>query len=293
MIGADRHTRNSVGFVLRRRIGRQSTATIEGPMDRDNWILSERRGAAGIITINRPDVFNAWDRGMLLRAEEMLGEFERDPAVHAVILTGAGPKAFLAGGDIADLNTRRSIAHYTDMAEVIHRVYRRFERCEKVTIGAINGLALGGGFEILLCLDFRLLADHARLGLPEINLGIFPGAGGTQRLIRQIPLCKAKELLLLGESISAEQALSLGLANRVVPRDDLMTEALALAEKIATKSPLVVKMIRELTLNGADMPLNSALYYEKSMISLAFESEDKGEGCSAFLDKRPPRFTGR
>lgn len=262
-------------------------------MDNSNWILAEKRGAAGIITINRPDIFNAWDRGMLLRVEEILGEFEHDPAVHAVILTGAGPKAFLAGGDIADLNSRRSIAHYSDMAEIIHRVYRRFETYQKVTIGAINGLALGGGVEIMLCLDFRLLADHARLGLPEINLGIFPGAGGTQRLIRQIPLCKAKEMMLTGEWINAEEAVSLGLANRVVPRAELMDAALALAEKVAAKSPLMIKMIKELTLNGADMPLSAALPYEKAMISLAFESEDKSEGCRAFLEKRQAKFTGQ
>ena len=258
-----------------------------------SWVLAEKIGSAGIITINRPEMFNAWDRDMLLRAEEILGEFERDPEVRAIILTGAGEKAFLAGGDINDLNSRKSIAHYADMAEVIHRVYRRFETCEKVTIGAINGLALGGGVEIMLCLDFRLLADHVRLGLPEINLGIFPGAGGTQRLIRQIPLCRAKEMMLTGDWINAEEAVSFGLANRVVPRGELMEAALELAEKIATKSPLIVKMVKELVLNGADMPLSAALPYEKAMIALAFESEDKTEGCNAFIGKRPAKFKGR
>ena len=259
----------------------------------DDWILTEKRDGAGVITINRPDVYNAWDRDMLLRAEEILDDFERDPDITAIILTGAGEKAFLAGGDINDLNSRKSIAHYTDMAEVIHRVYRRFETCPKVTIGAINGLALGGGVEIMLCLDFRLLAEHVRLGLPEINLGIFPGAGGTQRLIRQIPLCRAKEMLLMGDWINAADAVSLGLANRVVPADQLMNEAFALAAKVATKSPLMVKMIKEVTLHGADMPLSAALPYEKSLISLAFESEDKSEGCNAFLEKRPAKFKGR
>lgn len=259
----------------------------------DHWILTEKRGAAGIITINRPEVYNAWDRDMLLRAERILDDFEGDPEISAVILTGAGEKAFLAGGDINDLNSRKAIAHYTDMAEIIHRVYRRFETCPKVTIGAINGLALGGGVEIMLCLDFRLLAEHVRLGLTEINLGIFPGAGGTQRLIRQIPLCRAKEMLLTGDWISAADAVSFGIANRVVPADQLMTEALALAGKVATKSPLMIKMIKEVTLHGADMPLASALPYEKSMISLAFQSEDKSEGCNAFLEKRPAQFKGR
>ena len=144
----------------------------------DDWILASRNGAAGVITINRPDVYNAWNREMLLKVEATLDEFAADPAIRAVILTGAGDKAFIAGGDIADLESRRGIAHYTDMADVIHRVFRRFETFEKVTIAAVNGLALGGGTEILLCMDIRLLADHARLALPEINLGMFPGAGG-------------------------------------------------------------------------------------------------------------------
>lgn len=262
-------------------------------MDRDSWVLGEKRGVAGIITINRPEAMNAWDRGMLLRAEELLDGFEHDTEVRAVILTGAGPKAFLAGGDIADLNSRGGIAHYTDMGAIINRVFRRFEACPKVTIGAINGLALGGGFEIMLCLDFRLLADHARLGLPEINLGIFPGAGGTQRLIRQLPLCKAKELLLTGDWITADQAVTFGLANRVVPRAELLDAALELARKVAAKPPLIVRMIKELTQAGADMPLNSALQYERAMIALAFEGEDKREGCTAFLEKRQPTFHGR
>jgi enoyl-CoA hydratase len=258
-----------------------------------DWVLVGRNGAAGIITINRPDVYNAWDRDMLLKVEATLDEFAADAAIRAVILTGAGDKAFIAGGDIADLESRRGIAHYGDMSEVIHRVFRRFETFEKVTIAAVNGLALGGGTEIVLCTDIRLLADHARLGLPEINLGMFPGAGGTQRLIRQIPLCRAKELMILGERIGAEEAVALGIANRVVPRANLMDEALAIAAKVATKSPLAVKLIKDSVLNGADMPLSAALPYERALISLAFESEDMHEGCRAFLEKRAAEFKGR
>ncbi len=259
----------------------------------DSWVLVEVRGAAGVITINRPQVHNAWDRDMLLRVEAALGEFEADERVHAVILTGAGEKAFIAGGDIADLESRRGIAHYNDMSEVIHRVFRRFETFPKVTIAAVNGLALGGGTEIILCTDLRLLADHARLGLPEINLGMFPGAGGTQRLIRQVPACRAAEMMLLGEWIDAKEAVSLGLANRVVPRGELMEQALATAEKAATKSPFAVKLIKRAILHGGDMPLSAALSYEQALISLAFESEDMHEGCRAFLEKRPADFKGR
>lgn len=259
----------------------------------DDWVLVERRGAAGIITINRPDVHNAWNRDMLLKIENILDGFQADPAVHTVILTGAGRKAFIAGGDIADLESRRGLSHYGHMGEVIHRMFRRFEAFDKVTIGAVNGLALGGGTEILLCLDIRILEEHARLGLPEINLGMFPGAGGTQRLLRQIPLCKAKELMFLGESIAAPEAVALGLANRVVARGAALAEALAYAQKLAAKSPLALKLIKRALLHGGEMPLGAALAYEHSLIALAFESDDMHEGCRAFLEKRQPAFTGR
>jgi len=258
-----------------------------------DWVLIERKGAAGVITINRPDVYNAWDREMLLKVEAALDDFAVDPDVHAVILTGAGEKAFIAGGDIKDLSSRRGIEHYNDMGEIIHRVFRRFETFDKVTIGAVNGLALGGGTEILLCLDIRILADHARLGLPEINLGMFPGAGGTQRLLRQIPLCRAKELMFTGEWITADEAVNLGLANRVVPAATLMDDALKFAEQIATKSPFALKLIKRALLHGGDMALPAALAYEQSLISLAVESEDMHEGCNAFLEKRPAEFKGR
>jgi len=259
---------------------------------RDEWVLVERKGAAGVITINRPDVHNAWGREQLLCVEQALDQFAVDPEVHAVILTGAGGKAFIAGGDIADLESRRSIDHYNDMGEIIHRVFRRFETYDKVTIAAVNGLALGGGTEILLCVDIRILGEHVRLGLPEINLGMFPGAGGTQRLLRQIPLCKAKELMFTGEWITAQEALALGIANRVVAKEIVMENALAFAQKMATKSPLALKLIKRALLQGGDMPLNAALAYEPSLIALAFESHDMHEGCRAFLEKRPAQFKG-
>jgi enoyl-CoA hydratase len=259
----------------------------------DDWVLVERKGCAGVITINRPDVYNAWDRDMLLTVDAALDDFGADAAVRAVILTGAGDKAFIAGGDISDLESRRGVAHFQDMSEVIHRLYRKFETFDKVTIAAVNGLALGGGTEIILCANIRLLADHASLGLPEINLGMFPGAGGTQRLIRQIPLCRAMEMMVTGERLSATDAVALGLANRVVPRASLMDEALAVAEKVGAKSPFAIKLIKRAVLNGGDMPLSAALAYEQALISIAFESEDMHEGCRAFLQKRRPDFKGR
>jgi enoyl-CoA hydratase len=256
-------------------------------------VLTEVRGAVGVITINRPKVMNALDVPTLLELEAALGELEANGAVRVLVVTGAGEKAFVAGGDIADLDSRQGLAHYQEFAEVVHRVFRRFETCDKPTIGAINGWALGGGTELLLALDLRLLADHAKVGLPEITLGLFPGAGGTQRLSRQVPLCRAKEIMFTGEHVGAADAVAIGLVNRAVPAARLMSEAMALAERIAEKSPLVLKLLKRTLRHGMEMPLGAALAHEQATIGLVLDAQDAHEGCSAFLQKRKPTFTGR
>lgn len=256
-------------------------------------ILTETRGAVGILTINRPKTLNALDIPTVQELERAFGTLESDPAVRVIVLTGAGERAFVAGGDIGDLNSRKGLAHYEEFAEIIHRVFRRIELCDKPTIGAVNGFALGGGTELLLALDLRVLADSAVLGLPEITLGLFPGAGGTQRLIRQISLCKAKELMFTGDRIDAGRAVAIGLANMAVPRESLMDETLKLANRIADKSPLVLKLMKRTLSSGADMAMQAALEHEQAMVSLVLDSEDAHEGCSAFLEKRKPNFKGR
>ncbi|MFA7668190.1 MAG: enoyl-CoA hydratase-related protein [Burkholderiaceae bacterium] len=252
-----------------------------------------RDGAVGLLTINRPETLNALDVPTLHALEAGLDELERDADIRVIVVTGAGDRAFVAGGDIGDLDSRQGLAHYQEFAEVVHRVFRRFEDSDKPTIAAVNGWALGGGTELILSLDLRLVSNKARLGLPEINLGLFPGAGGTQRLMRQIAPCKAKEMMFTGDQISADEAVALGLCNRVVAHEALMEETMALANKIASKSPLVLKLLKRNLRQGQEMPLGAALAHEQAMIGLVLDSADAHEGCRAFLEKRPAEFRGQ
>lgn len=256
-------------------------------------ILTSRDGAVGLITINRPATLNALDVPTLLELERALGDLEADDGVHVIIVTGAGERAFVAGGDIADLDSRQGLAHYLDFAEIVHRVFRRFETCDKPTVAAVNGWALGGGTELVLSLDIRIAADSAKFGLPEINLGLFPGAGGTQRILRQIPACRARELVFTGDQFTAAEAVAWGLVNRAVPKAELMAEAMATAQKIAAKSPLILKLTKRTLRHGAEMPLGASLAYEQAMIGLVLDSRDAHEGCRAFLEKRKAAFTGQ
>lgn len=260
---------------------------------KDEYVTLAVEDRVGLLTINRPETLNALDIPTLSAMEEKFAALEADPDVHVIVFTGAGDRAFVAGGDIADLNSRQGLAHYLDFAEVIHRVFRRIETSDKPTISAINGWALGGGTELLLSTDIRIAADGAKFGLPEITLGLFPGAGGSQRLLRQISPCKARELMFTGDRISAAEALDLGLVNKVVAADELMTETRATAARIAAKSPLILKLLKRTLLHGADMPMPAALAHEQAMIGLVLDSADAHEGCSAFIEKRKPQFEGR
>lgn len=255
-------------------------------------VLIEHHDAVALITINRPETLNALDMATLADLDARVSEAANDPAVRVIVFTGAGNRAFVAGGDIADLDSRQGLAHYLELGERLHSVFRRIETLDKPTICAINGWALGGGTELLLCTDIRIAAQSAKLGLPEINLGLFPGAGGSQRLLRQVSPCKAKELMFTGDRIDAAEALNLGLVNRVVADADVVSEALALAAKIAGKSPLVLKLLKRTLNDGAEMPLPSALRHEQAMIGLVLDTSDAHEGCRAFLEKRAAQFKG-
>lgn len=261
------------------------------PMSEES-ILTRIEDGIAVLTINRPSTLNALDIPTLLAFEKAFGSLERDDVVSVIVITGAGERAFIAGGDIADLNSRRGLAHYQEFAEQIHRVFRKVEACDKPTIAAVNGWALGGGTELLLATDIRILAETAKLGLPEITLGLVPGAGGTQRIIRQMPLCRAKELMFTGDRISAAEAVSLGLANRAVPLASLMEETMITARKIAAHSSLVLKLLKRTLLHGQDVGLSAALAWEQAMASLVLDADDAHEGCSAFLEKRKAVFQG-
>ena len=257
----------------------------------ETLVLYERRGAVALLTINRPQTMNALDMAMLDALEAAVDRAAADKDVRVLVLTGAG-KAFVAGGDIAELNSRNGLRHYFEFGERIHAVFRKIEALDKPTVGAINGWALGGGTELLLCLDIRIVAEGAKLGLPEVTLGMFPGAGGSQRLIRQLAPCKAKELMFTGDRITAAEALSLGLVNRVVPDAEVVEAAMALAERIANFSPVTLTIMKRVIDDGGQMPLTAALHHEQAMIGLLLDSKDAHEGCTAFLEKRPANFTG-
>lgn len=259
--------------------------------DTENPVRLTTDGPIATITFDRPAKLNALDMGVLRALDHALDQIAADPTIQVIIFTGTG-RAFVAGGDIGDLVSRGALDHYNEFAEDVHRIFRRIETLDQPTIGAINGFALGGGTELLLTLDLRILSDKARLGLPEITLGLFPGAGGTQRALRQLAPCRARELMFLGEMIDAETAVQIGLANRVVPHDTLMDEARAMADKLAAKSPLVLKLLKRSMIDGGDMPLAASLRHEQAMIGLVFGTKDAQEGCIAFLEKRPAQFRG-
>jgi enoyl-CoA hydratase len=256
-------------------------------------VLVRREGAVGVMTFNRPETMNTLDLPMVQAMDQALQQLEADDEVRVILITGGESKVFVAGGQIADLDSRKALSHYKDFAVPLHRVFRRFEECHKPTIAAVNGWALGGGTEFLLTLDLRLVAEDAKLGLPEIKLGLFPGGGGSQRLMRQISLCQAKMLMFTGDFLSAHEAVQMGLVNRTVPREHLLSEAMSLATRIAEKSPWALRLLKTSMVQGADMPLPSALHHEMATISLLLDTEDAHEGCQAFLGKRQPQFSGR
>jgi enoyl-CoA hydratase len=255
----------------------------------DENLLLEKDGPLATITFNNPKALNALTVATFEGLDRLLGELEKDAEIRVVILTGAGEKAFVAGGDISHLGTL-DVDSAREFALLAQRVIDRLEAFPKPVIAAINGFALGGGCELAMGCDIRIAADSARFGQPEVKLGIIPGFAGTQRLSRLVGKGRAKELVFTGEMIDAEEACRIGLVNRVVPKELLMEEARSLAMKMCDKSSSAIRFAKEAINNGLEMDFARGSRYEADLFALCFTTEDCKEGISAFLEKRLAKF---
>lgn len=250
-------------------------------------------GAVATITIDRPKVLNAIRYQTMLEINDALDGIENDPSVRVVVLTGAGEKAFISGGDISIM--ARGQGYVETLTEVPkgQEICSRIENFPKPVIARINGIALGGGTEVALSCDIRIASDNAIMGLPEIKLGIIPGYGGTQRLPRLVGLGKAKELILTGDHIKAEEALRIGLVNHVVPAADLDSLVGKIAAKIADRGAVALHMAKSAMNYGVQADLKTGLEMEARCFSLCFGTEDRVEGMNAFMEKRRANFKGK
>lgn len=263
-------------------------------MTLDNFdnILVERDAGVATITINRPKVLNALNTQTFDELRRAVLAFRHDADVRAVIVTGAGDKAFIAGADINELAVQTPTGG-RDHALRGQQVLDLIENLGKPVIAAINGYALGGGCELAMACTIRIAAETAKLGQPEINLGIIPGYGGTQRLSRLVGRGRALELLLTGDQISAADALRMGLVNRVVAPADLMAEARKMAHALASKAPIAVRYMIDAVNKGLQMPFSDAQVFEATLFGLVSTTDDMREGTRAFLDKRKAEFKGK
>jgi enoyl-CoA hydratase len=259
-------------------------------MTYDNLVV-ERDEAIAIVTIDRPKVLNAMNQATLEALERAMADLKADSAIRAVVVTGAGDRAFVAGADINELAVQTP-AGGRELALKGQHVFNVIENLEKPVIAAINGYALGGGCELALACTLRIAADTAMIGLPEITLGILPGYAGTQRLARLVGKGKAMELILMGAPVSAAEAVRIGLVNRAVPSDNLQTEARSWAGRLAEQAPLAVRYIMSAVNRGLEMPFADACAFEATLFGLVASTADMREGTRAFLEKRRPIFKG-
>jgi enoyl-CoA hydratase len=255
-------------------------------------LLYEKKDGVAVVTLNRPDKLNALNSTVYNELYDVFEAIENDPEVRAVVLTGSGDRAFAAGSDVAEMQDMGPIEAQKFMA-TIRKASDRIYSLTKPTIAALQGYVLGGGNELAMCCDLRIASEKARFGQPEINLGLIPGASGTQRLPRLIGAAKAKEMIFLGDNIDAATALSLGLVNKAVPPEKLMEEAMAWAAKLAAKSSPVLAMAKMAINTGLETDLASGLDMETRCDALCFATEDQKEGMKAFLEKRKANFKNK
>lgn len=258
----------------------------------ENLLLEVNDGIA-VVTINRPKALNALNTATLTELNECLAEVEKRTDVKVVILTGAGQKSFVAGADISEM-VNATPAEGRAMSLVAREAFGHLENMPQVTIAAVNGYALGGGCEISMACDIRVASENAKFGQPECGLGILPGFGGTQRLQRLVGKGRAKELIFTCDTISAEDAYRIGLANHVVPQEELLDYCKNIAKRVMKNAPLAVTLAKQTINTGADTDLDSGLKLEANMFGLTFSTEDKKEGMTAFLEKRKEKhFCGK
>jgi enoyl-CoA hydratase len=254
-------------------------------------LLCEKRNAIAYVTVNRPQKLNALNRKVLEELFDSFQALQKDEEVRVVILIGSGDKAFVAGADINELALQTSVQG-KETSQRGQQVFNLIENLGKPVIAAINGYALGGGCELAMACTLRIAADTARLGQPEVKLGLIPGYGGSQRLPHLVGKCRALEMILTGEPVTAMEAHRLGLVNQVVPAAELLPAAEKLAEKIIANAPLAVKFVLEAVNHGMEMSSAEGQFLEATLFGLCCTTADMKEGTRAFLEKRPAKFTG-
>lgn len=255
-------------------------------------LIYEKKNNIGVLTINRPDKLNALSNELIEELDKLLDEVEGDEELRVLVMTGAGEKAFVAGADIQELVDRDALVG-RKVSRKRQTVFSRIENLPIPVIAAVNGYALGGGLELALACSIRLCSERAQFGAPEVKLGIIPGDGGTQRLPRLVGLGRAMEMVLTGDFIDAQEAHRIGLANRVVPHDGLMDEAMELAQKIAKRPPLAVRYAKEAVNRSQEGDSVAGYALESYLHALSCTTQDKKEGVAAFLEKRKGAFKGK
>ena len=278
-------------FMTSEEIRRRASVVQEkGPLM--EHIKYREDNGIGWITISRPEVLNALNQDVLHELIRLLTKLQNHNPLRVLVITGEGMKSFVAGADIAAMK-EMSPTEAFEFAGLGQCAFSTIDDFPRPVIAAVNGFALGGGLELALACDFIVASENAQFGQPEVKLGIIPGFGGTQRLMRQIGMRPAKELIFTGKMINAHEALRIGLVNYLVPQDSLISEVTKIASEMATKGPYAITMAKQAMNSGFDADLPAALHIERQAFAMTFDTEDQKEGCAAFLEKRKPNFKGK